>query len=331
MKGDLKKHAPLVSVITPCYNEEKNIHRFIESIMAQTYTNIELIIINDGSKDNTEKVIKFYEKKLKNKLTNFIYIYQKNKGLGSAINAGLRVFTGEYLCWPDSDDFYEPTSIEKRVRFLEINKEYGIVSSDANVIHENDINLVIAKIFDGYRNKFETNHFELLIEKKSVFCSGCHMIRRAAFLDVNPKRKIYPAKRGQNFQMLLPIYYKYKRGYIDEPLYNYIVYDNSMSSGDITLDEKLTRIHEHKKIVFHTLKNMNMTDLDRRNALNLLDKSHSMEKYNILINMGDIEALTSQFEYLKKNKWLTFKSRLLFLEKTNKCAKIIIGFLRNCR
>lgn len=331
MKNNSKKKDPLVSIITPCYNEEKNIHRFIDSIIAQTYTNIELIIINDGSRDNTEKIIKSYENAFQKKGINFIYIYQKNSGLGSAINTGLKVFTGEYLCWPDSDDFFEPTSIEKRVSFLEKNKEYGIVSSDANVLHEENMDLVIAKIFDGYRNKFETDHFEYLIEKKSVFCSGCHMVRSSAFLDVNPKRRIYPAKRGQNFQMLLPIYYKYKRGYIDEPLYNYVIYNNSMSSGDETLDEKLSRIYEHKTIVSHTLKNMNMTDSDRKNALNILDKSFSIEKYKILVKFGDIDSLTDQFEYLKKNKWLTFRSKILFLERTNKCVKRIIGFLRNCR
>ena len=83
-------------------------------------------------------------------------------------------------------------------------------------------------------NCFDEKQFEYLLNEKSIFCTGCHMIRVSALKEVNPKFEIYPARRGQNWQLLLPIYYKYKRFFLDEPLYGYVIYAQSMSQGDVT-------------------------------------------------------------------------------------------------
>ena len=88
----------LVSIITPCYNGAAVIGRMIESVLAQTYDNIEYILVNDGSKDDTERVVLSYQEQFEKRGYRFLYVKQENGGLGAAINAGLRVFSGDYLC-----------------------------------------------------------------------------------------------------------------------------------------------------------------------------------------------------------------------------------------
>lgn len=249
---------PLVSIITPCYNGEMVMHRLLDSILSQTYRNIEFILVNDGSTDHSEEVWFEYEKKFKEKGIKTIYICQKNQGLGAAINAGLKVFTGDYLCWPDIDDYLEDISVEKRVNFLETHKEYGSVSSDANKYMEDNLLEPVETMASWMKHKEDEWQFKWLLIGQSLYCSGCHMLRASCFLDVNPNRYIYPARRGQNNQMLLPIYYKYKHGFIDEPLYNYIVYRKSMSTPDTTKEEVINRVDEYIKLLEWTFSQIEM-------------------------------------------------------------------------
>jgi glycosyltransferase involved in cell wall biosynthesis len=310
----IKKEKPLVSIITPCYNGEKYVHRLLDSILVQTYKNIEFIFVNDGSTDSTEKIVKSYEQKFKKKDITFIYIYQNNKGLAGAINAGLQKFSGDYLCWPDSDDYLDEYSIQKRVEFLELNKEYGAVSSDANIYNEENLKKPIARIADGHNNKYDTNHFRHLIDEKSIFCPGCHMIRSESFIDVNPKRQIFPARRGQNWQLLLPVYYKYKRGYIDEPLYNYIIYKNSMSRGDNSFEKKMYRFNEHLDILINTLNGISMIDEEKDKYLDLVRERYARKKLHVAIEYNNKEVLEESYNILLNDKCLTIRDRINYLE-----------------
>jgi len=128
-----------VSIITPCYNGEKYLARYLNSILNQTYPQIELILVNDGSGDDTERIALSYKKIFRERGCEFIYVFQQNAGIAGALNTGLKVFTGEYLTWADSDDFFDAESIEKKVHFLENNKEYGFVRSDAYIYKEKNM------------------------------------------------------------------------------------------------------------------------------------------------------------------------------------------------
>ena len=85
---------PLTSIIAPCYNGESYIRRFLDSILAQTYPAIELILINDGSTDRTDQIIKSYLDKFKSKNIYLNYIIVANAGIGAAINLGLKHIRG---------------------------------------------------------------------------------------------------------------------------------------------------------------------------------------------------------------------------------------------
>lgn len=102
---------PLVSVIIPVYNREDYIGEAIESVLNQTYKNFELIIVNDGSTDNTENIVKGYAEKDK----RIKYFYQENQGAYSARNKGIEESNGEFISFLDSDDKYFPYALEKMV------------------------------------------------------------------------------------------------------------------------------------------------------------------------------------------------------------------------
>ena len=250
---------PLVSIITPCLNGENFVERYFESVLNQTYRNIELIFINDGSTDQTEKIAQSYLSKFEEKGMKLIYIYQDNSGQATALNTGLAIFQGEYLTWPDSDDVLSPDSIEKRVSFLDHNDLYGFVRSYANVVNENNAQKVIGYILKT--DNPQSNLFEPLITELIQVCCGCYMVKTKAFLDVNPNRKIYESPTGQNWQMLLPIAYKYECGYIDEPLYTYVVRKNSHSrQGKTTKESILKNISNHEDILKTVVSEMNIPE-----------------------------------------------------------------------
>ena len=181
----------LVSVITPCLNGEKLIHRFLDSLLNQTYKNFELIFVDDGSTDKTKEVLFSYKEKFDINKINLIYIYKENAGLPAAINTGLREVSGEYFCWPDSDDYLEITSFEKRVNFLNRNIDYAVVTSDAYVRDVKNLTTFLSLASTKQIDKFNVNQFELLLSGNSMFIPGTHVVRSKYFFDVNPKGEIF--------------------------------------------------------------------------------------------------------------------------------------------
>lgn len=277
----------LVSIIIPCYNGEKTIGRCLESILAQSYRMIEVIVVNDGSKDNSVKCILNYDALFADRGIKLRLISQENKGLAGAINAGLKVFEGEYLCWIDCDDYLLKDSINQRVEFLRKNPDIAVVTSDAYYYNEKDLNNPIKKASDGLQDVRNPKQFENLLKSNAIFCCGCHMVRTKEFLDVNPTRHIYPARRGQNWQMLLPIYYKYSQAFLDEPLYAYIQYEQSMSSGDKTKKQYQDRYEEYFKIICHTLDSILMTSKERKKYLRLYKRIYYRQLFYLGISFRD--------------------------------------------
>ena len=115
----------LVSIIVPCYNQAQFLDEALQSVLDQTYTNWECVIVNDGSSDHTEEVAQ----KWVAKDARFKYIYKENGGLSSARNAGISKAMGEFILTLDADDKYEATFIEKALAVMLSNNNIGVVSS----------------------------------------------------------------------------------------------------------------------------------------------------------------------------------------------------------
>ena len=113
---------PKVSIIIPNYNYAKYLRKCIDSVLNQTYANIELIIVDDGSTDNSREVIESYVDH------RIIKIYQENQGVSVARNNGIQIANGSYLAFLDSDDYWSPNKIEENLLLLQTG-EYQIVYS----------------------------------------------------------------------------------------------------------------------------------------------------------------------------------------------------------
>lgn len=248
----------LVSIIIPCYNGEKTINRCLDSILQQTWDNIETIIIDDGSTDNSEKIIKSYINKFNLRGYKLTYIHQCNQGLGGAINTGIKNFTGDYLCWIDVDDFLFPESIKIKAEYLESHNDIVGVTTDAFIYNETNLNEPIGKISDNNSNLEDPDQFKNIILQKAIICQGCQMLRSDAFIRSNPTRSIYPSRNGQNIQMLLPTLYNQKHAYIPLQLYGYVVYNNSMLHRKKNYYQQIETEREYYKIIAETLKKIDM-------------------------------------------------------------------------
>ncbi|SCG81924.1 putative glycosyltransferase RP339 [Proteiniborus sp. DW1] len=129
---------PLVSVIIPAYNHGKYIENCLDSIINQTYNDIELIILNDGSTDDTNEKIIGYENILRKRFKRYEYINKENEGVCKTLNRGINISKGEYLIIFASDDIMYPERISRQVEFLEQNKEYGMVFVDGYHIESDE-------------------------------------------------------------------------------------------------------------------------------------------------------------------------------------------------
>ena len=208
--------AALVSIITPCYNGERYLEKYFNSILSQTYPAIELIFINDGSSDRTEEIALEYGEKLKEKGYQFTYIYQDNAGQSAAINQGLKVFKGEYLNWTDSDDYLTSDSVETRVRFLNDNPEVGLVIGGTALV--SDINYEQIDYLDPLKSN-RTERRDIVEDYlKGVFVNPCcsAMVRTEMFKDaMNNNMQIEVVREiGQNYQLFIPMLFNYPVRYI---------------------------------------------------------------------------------------------------------------------
>lgn len=112
----MMEQTQLVSVIVPLYNAEKYIEETMESILNQTYKNIEIVIVDDGSKDQSSSIVKNLKKKYPEQIK---YILQENQGVSVARNTGIENASGEYISFLDSDDLWHPTKIEKQITSMQ--------------------------------------------------------------------------------------------------------------------------------------------------------------------------------------------------------------------
>ncbi|MBT7818335.1 MAG: glycosyltransferase, partial [Chloroflexi bacterium] len=126
------KNQPLVSIITPSYNQAEYLEKTITSVLGQTYPNIEYIIIDGGSEDGSKEIIEKYQKKIK------YWVSEPDQGQTDAINKGFAKANGEILAWLNSDDTYEPHAVAEAVTYLLEHPEIGLVYGDTDFIDAQD-------------------------------------------------------------------------------------------------------------------------------------------------------------------------------------------------
>ena len=277
------------SIIIPCYNSEKYLKRLLESIKKQTYKNIEVILIDDGSNDNTIAIMKEYEEKLALEGFSVKIKQQDNKGLGGAINSGLKLVSGEFFSWINSDDIIVDNYVEKYIEMFRKNPECNVVQRNGYMVPENEVNMIGKKKFrlinDWNTNPYEENLFmNMLLEVNYNFTYVA--LRTIAFDKVVNNREIYESREGQHWQLLLPMFYNYKSKYINEPGIYFIERKNSLLRNYKykNVGKRFEMFDEYKNIIMTTLKSMNIDNYDYYEKL--IYQKYIMKKleYSKLIN-----------------------------------------------
>lgn len=216
----------LVSIIIPCFNADQFIDRSIESVFEQDWPNIELIIIDDGSTDNSANHIHKWIDRFSKRGYVLKYFFQENKGPGGAIDTGLKLVSGEYLSLLDADDRLLPDSISERANYLISHPDYSLVRSNGYIVSCNN------KWLFTYDAAEKTgNLFDLLMRGKTYNWAGSYMVKTSILFSVLNDRSIYPSRFGQNLQILIPASYKQECGFIDKPLMEYIREGDSLSKA----------------------------------------------------------------------------------------------------
>lgn len=300
----------LVSILTPCFNGEKLIHRLLDSILEQDYPMIEMYVIDDGSTDNSKDVICGYISKFENKGYTLDYVYQENAGQSVAINNGLKLINGEYLIWPDCDDWYNNSNaISKFVNALQVlSDEFAEVRCMPTYVNEDDLSL--AGQINISENTFNPQQFlSCLYSEDFVWGAGNYMLRTSALDKVNPQREIFTKKdAGQNWQIHMPVLFSYKVYTLEESLINVLVRRSSHSRGLYsTYQQQIGRIDAYEMTVLETLKRIDlMSGEDREKYSREVKKRYNMQKmflalsnnnakdaakYRSLLNSSDVDKV----------------------------------------
>lgn len=315
---------PLISIITPCYNSEEYIGRYLDSILKQTYKKIQVILINDGSEDKTEKIIYSYRQKLEDNGIIFTYLSQENKGIGGAINSGLKLIQGEFFTWCDSDNFFADNYLQKCVEFLNKNKECVILRCDAYTVLENDLQSPINRFSDGNYEKFKRDLFDNAIMEKN-FHFGCALLKTSAFDKVVKDREIYESRAGQNWQLLLPMFFNYEADYIDEPLFYFVERKDSVSNivYHQSFEALLLHLDEHKKILLETIKHLPVNQIDYSNKIEV---KYIKRKLHIASDYQNEKAVVEYYQLLKEKNNFNILDTIMFCRGKYKFAYILYSF-----
>ncbi|MDD5979974.1 MAG: glycosyltransferase [bacterium] len=304
-----------ISVIVPVYNVEKYLPNCLQSLVNQNYNDYEIIIINDGSTDNSEKIIKDY----KTKYPKLIKYYKKdNGGLSSARNLGIVKSIGEYLLFVDSDDS------------LEINA----LNTLANHINKKKLDIIVFNLYsikDNIKEEIQTFNTNINDKIKKYIIgnpSACNkLIKKDLFIKNNLK-----FKEGIYYEdlMLMPILIKYtnKIDFINKNLYNYYIrsdsitnkinYNKKMNSIFIIVEELYKELNDNYKeeieflYIEHLLRNASLRYIDYK----------KYDKINNIINL-----MKDKYKFWYKNiyfkKYYNIKQKIMCYLIYNKKFKII--------
>lgn len=324
---------PKVSLVVPCYNGSKFIDNFMKSLLELNYDNIQLIITDDGSKDDSYEKLLNYEPQLVNNGIEYIVLHKENGGQPSAFNYGIEKATGKYVAWPDIDDRMHPDFLNKKVEYMEMNPNVDFLLSKSAIVPLNEPNKVLGYTWPKRITDNSSLVDRTLRDYDSWFEPGAYFAKMESLDKFIPNRHIYDACgtwSGPQIQIVLPFFYKGKIGYLDECLYDYYIHENQHHS-QVRDKERLKRKNiEIKNVLVATIKSINAKDenqmlsiVDERmirsetlHAFRLKDKDWFIESYSKFDDYM-ISSKDKLRYYIIRNKLLSGLYELYKLVKRN--------------
>lgn len=278
---------PLVSVIIPTYNRANLVVRAIDSVLSQTYKNIEIIVVDDGSKDNTKEVLAFYKDKIR-------YFYKENGGEASARNCGIERVKGDYIALLDSDDLWYPEKVEKQIQKLLSAPDFAISITDIDFVYESG--KIVTR---NLRKKIPHDGYILpyILKYPGFGCSSV-LAKKEVFEKVGPFREEFYTGEDQNWMFKACSFFKVIL--LNESLVKMIVSPDSLSKSLFTKNrlKVLRKIKEYNPVFYQQynkliLKTLSQVNLDY--AMDLLWYRYVKEAQKQLLeswhNYPNVKAL----------------------------------------
>lgn len=302
----------LVSVVTPCYNGESFLDRYFEGILVQTYRPIEVVLVDDGSTDATYSLVLSYKEKLEEQGIRLVCIHQENKGQAAAINRGLPEVTGEFITWPDSDDLMYPDNLEKKVSYLHAHPEAGFVCCRVDRVHEGSLNKVVS--VDKVSDSSNSWIFDALIRDKGVYCLDiAYLARTEALFTALGGRRIVESPAGQNYQLLLPLAYSNRCGFIDEALVAYVAREGSHSNSFTSFEAQIERIHEFEELLHKVIRAIPMTEDERELYERYIDTKFLPRRFVLCAELNEIQGMNKAKRQLDQLQGRSFAREVIAL------------------
>jgi glycosyltransferase involved in cell wall biosynthesis len=226
---------PNVSITICCYNGEKYIDSTLQSVFSQTYKNWEIVLINDGSTDSTEKIIQEYIRQG----FPITYYYQPNTGLGAARNKSVELARGQFIAILDQDDIWYPTKLEKQVPLIENCVEIGFIYSDSDIIDENDNVISYGTMID---DSYEGNVFIPMLKHAFFPSWPTVLIRKELIHNVGGFRNYSSA---EDFDLLLKISFDSSVLAVKKSLAAYRIHKNQLSSDRYKFLSEFLSIYDY--------------------------------------------------------------------------------------
>lgn len=253
----------LVSVLIPAYNHENYIQETIESIINQTYPNIELIILDDGSKDKTWEKITELKPKCENRFVKIHFETKQNEGTCMTLNKLLKLSSGEFVYIIASDDLAKPQAIEKEVKFLQNNPDYALAVGDNEYV--DSMGKQIFRTQKAFTSNIKNAKYktvkEFLSSKlkidflsddfgsyktlyKENYIPNGYLIRKNIFETIGNFTKNAPL---EDFWLMLQISKYKKMKYIDEILFSYRIHDTNTIGNSTRMRELTTQTRNYEQ------------------------------------------------------------------------------------
>jgi glycosyltransferase involved in cell wall biosynthesis len=224
-------HKPLVSVIIPTYNTARFVVQAVQSALAQTYSPIEVIVVDDGSTDDTRKQLEAFHGRVR-------YVYQSNGGVGKARNRAIREARGELLAFLDADDEWCPEKIAIQVAALETNARAALVHTDVTY---QDVNS--GRRFQKYssREKYQGHCYEALFFANHVNVSTV-LVRREQLERAGLFNEVHDIGGCEDLDMWLRLARENEFVYEPRPLAIYRLHSANMSLNSLKMNESLLQV-----------------------------------------------------------------------------------------
>lgn len=225
----------MLSVIMPVFNEEKYISQAIDSIICQTYSNFEFIIINDGSSDSSIDIIKSYNDKRIRVIDN-----GENIGISQSLNKGINISQGEYIARMDANDIATQNRFEMQINYLE-NNEVTLVGTHHDIINENSV--VIGQASQRYFEPDQTKSY-------LAFYNICHASLMVKSDTLPQIEKIYRPIMAEDFDLYQRLSLKYNFAVLPDRLMQIRILENGLSGNWPLMEDAVNklRIQQLKQI-----------------------------------------------------------------------------------